>query len=220
MKEGLWGVLQKLALFSPLLPIALILFLWKDLQNKKLAGSLIWLLCVDFFIDISTVILSVWTKWVPSTHSIHHLYEFLFLIVSFNIYRQGFSNPKKRKVIGFLFLFVGLVNLYFLITDFNLSNTNINPGSNVTILIVGVSIYWLYQTFMDMKIPSLIHDPFLWVCSAILIYRGGGFFVTLFSNAIRHSYPHVNSYLWPIYYITTVSFIIIILRAIWLMKRK
>lgn len=219
MFAGFFGYVQGFAIYSPLIPLFLILFSWKDIRKNPLATAILLLLCLDFFTDLFATVVVIWNHWYDNTHDIQQVYFFLFSFTTYNVFRQGISNPKALKIITFLYAAVALFQLYFVITDLGLQNTLINPSSSLTALTIFVSIYYFYETFTEMKIKSLVNHPFFWTNTALLFYVGGGFVFQFFLNAMNKIVPHISDSLWPINNISTIIFNLLILRAIWLMKK-
>ena len=219
MLPGFFGYVQEFAIYSPIIPLFFIFLYWKDIRQNPLATAILLLLCLDFSTDMVSQILVYWTHLHDNTQDIQQVYFFLFSYTSYNVFKQGITNPKALKTIKFLYAAVALFMLYFIITDLRLLNTLVRPSSFLTALNIFVAIYYFYETFIEMKIKSLVNHPFFWVNSALLLYVGGGFIFQLFQNAMDRIVPGISGTLWPIYNISTIIFNLLILRAIWLMKK-
>ena len=219
MFQGFFGIIQLISIYIPLAPIFIILFFWKKIGENALTKALLLLLCVDFLTDFLTLFLAVWNHWVLDSIYIHQTYYFLFVFTSYNVIRLGFTSPKAKKIIGISFSLVALYLLFILLTDFGLKSTLVNPSSLIKVVIILTSIFYFYQTFDEMKIKSLINHPFFWVVSALFIYQGGSFFLALFQNVIVKIDLNSRDVIWPIYNISTILFNLLILKAVWLMKK-
>ena len=219
MLPGFFGYVREFAIYSPIIPLFFIFIYWKDIGKNPLAKAILLLLALDFSTDLISMVLVFWTHWHDNTEDIQQIYFFLFSYTSYNVFKQGIANPKALKLIKYLFIAVALIQLYLIITDLRAHHTLIHPSSYVIALNIFVAIYYFYETFTDMKVKSLINHPFFWLNTALLLYVGGSFILRLFENVINQINPYISGTLWPIHNISTIIFNLLILRAIWLMKK-
>lgn len=219
MDSGFLWYVKEFAIYSPIIPLFFIFLYWKDIRKNPLATAILLLECLDFFTDLFGKVFVIWNHWYDNSQDIQQVYYFLFSFTTYNVFRLGISSKKAMKIITIAYIMVALIQLYFIITDFGLKNTLIQPVSYLTVLIIFVAVYYFYETFTEMKIKNLTNHPFFWVCSALLLYVGGAFILKLFKNGMNSIVPYISDKLWPINHLSTIIFNFLILRALWLMKK-
>ena len=217
MSEETIMVLVRVSLFSPLLPLSILLL------KRKSASGFVWralfvFLVVSFGCDYGGRALGL--NGITNMPVIHVYNVLIGTIICYYYYRM--LQHRKMKVIirwlFFIFLFVSTSEFFYqngYLTFNTVSTWTIN------VLTIFFTLVWFYQVFFSEEQMKLTKLPEFWVNVGFFFYFGSTMVLTLFSEMILYTGGNheLTMKLWPIQLVTNIVFNLIILRAVWALKR-
>lgn len=202
----MWGM--RLSYFFPLL---FVLITKKNHENQTLRKG-IAIICILAVIteiggEVSTNLLGSGTPAV-------NLYEIAFTLTTLLIYWNLFKRPyEKRRLVWSILLFfiLGISSLFY----FGLFRTNIFTGIFGQLLLMLVSVSYLYRLFQEASVPDLKSYLPFWFSAGMLIYTAVTFFLILFESNLRNENGSIFSSLWQIQLYVSILFNLILAKGIW-----
>ena len=217
MGEDVYMALAWVSLFAPLLPLSALII------KGKSASELVWrtlfvFLVVSFACDYGGRALGL--SGITNMPVIH-VYNFLIGSIIFYYYSRTLHLTKMKSSVSwlfFLFLFVSVVEFFYA-----QGYLSYNTFSQFVLYIIALffAMLWFYQVFFSKEQFKLTAMPEFWVNVGFFFYFGTTMVLTLFSQMILYTGGDhaLTMKLWPIQLVTNISFNLIILRAVWAMKR-
>ena len=217
MSEETIMVLVRVSLFSPLLPLSALL-----LKGKSASGfvwkALFVFLVVSFACDYTGRVLSV--KGITNMPVIH-VYNVLIGTIICYYYARVLRLGKIKVLIRWLFFFFLFVSAFEFFYRQGYLTFNTVATWTINVLTIFFTLVWFYQVFFSEAQKHLTKLPEFWVNVGFFFYFGSTMVLTLFSEMILYTGGNheLTMKLWPIQLVTNVLFNLIILRAVWALKR-
>ena len=201
------------ALTSPV--IALFFLFYKREKWDKTAVVVGLLLGLNLFTDY----FSVFMWWIESSSFlVFEFYSILLCWILLELYKTEINNKKLKK--GFLAFQISYT--VFALYQYRHLQDAVYIELPYTVLsttAIMLSIYYFYYTFIRMEVVRLERFPMFWINSAILIYFGGTFFVTLFEDIAREFGVQRVRQMWVVQHNTSILVNLIMARGTWEMRR-
>ena len=217
MSEETIMILVRVSLFSPLFPLSALII------KGKSASDFVWrALFVFLGVSFACDYLVDWLAQTGRTNMpVIHVYNFLIGAIIFYYYRRILQLTKMKAIIAWLFVLFIFVSLFeFFYQQGYLSFNTVSTWS-INVLTIFFALLWFYQVFFSKEQFKLTAMPEFWVNVGFFFYFGTTMVLTLFSQMILYTGGDhaLTMKLWPIQLVTNISFNLIILRAVWAMKR-
>ena len=215
MQTGLFDVVMKAAILSSIIPMFALII-------RK--GRVTNFIFVTLFIYCGLSLITDVTCYVFAINGIGidliiQIYTVAIFILILELYKFEINTKALRKVLSWLALsFIG-VALYFPLFENGIYQINPEPHVILSIIVVFLSSYYLYDIFIKLEIPRITDHYFFWINSAFLIYFGSTFFIVSFEQVLVQSDSKLDLMLWPIQHVSAIIFNLIIAKGIWTMKR-
>jgi hypothetical protein len=149
------------------------------------------------------------------SQNVFTLLEYTFLVT---IYFLEFKSKKERQVIwAVTLIYVMSVTYYFIRFDTFTMSTSI-PYIIEAFILIGLSVYFLYKTQVELTIPSLKDYPFFWVNCAILIYFSTSLILFLCNDYLENCKREQFESLWSLHLIGNIIYNNLLGIAIWKTK--
>ena len=217
MSEETFMVLVRVSLFSPLLPLSALL-----LKGKSSSGfvwkALFVFLGVSFACDYTARELGL--EGITNMPVIHVYNVLIGTIICF-YYARVLQHRKMKVIIRWLFIFFLFVSTFEFFYRQGYLTFNTVSTWTINVLTIFFTLLWFYQVFFSAEQMKLTKLPEFWVNVGFFFYFGSTMVLTLFSEMILYTGGNheLTMRLWPIQLVTNVLFNLIILRAVWALKR-
>jgi hypothetical protein len=217
MGEDAYMVLLRVSLFSPLLPLSILLL------KRKSASGFVWkalfvFLGVSFACDFLA-------DWLAQNGRINmpviHVYNVLIGTIICYYYARVLRLGKMKVLIRWLFVFFLFVSAFEFFYRQGYLTFNTVATWTINVLTIFFTLVWFYQVFFSEEQMKLTKLPEFWVNVGFFFYFGSTMVLTLFSEMILYTGGNheLTMKLWPIQLVTNIVFNLIILRAVWALKR-
>ena len=196
------------------LPFLLLIFI-KNSAFLKLRRALLVLGSITI---ISDVLALVCAPIYQNNNPIYHVYTILTGAVILSIFLSLFKDKLTKKSIQvMLTLFMTSAIYLFFHAQGYLSN-NVFSNCILSILIVLLSVLYFYKLGLEMQVENLFNNPQFLIVSSFLVFYGSTFYLLLFEDFIRSENYNLLNYTWPIHFISTIIYNLILARGVWKMK--
>jgi len=190
--------LDKISIFSSLLPLAVLLFFNKEKMTFPLKVILVYVI-YSFLNDIALK-----AAYGVKNSQLAELLLRIFTAVEYSIFAFFFYLVVKSPI--FKKIIIGHSIVFFSITFYNyINNPNASfdsiPVSTESILIIIYCLYYFYESINQPQLTFLYSAYHFWVVIGILIYLSGAFF--LFTQADKFSRQDTLTY-WVIAYMVNI----------------
>jgi len=217
MGEDTYMVLAWVSLYGPLLPLSALII------KGKSASDFVWkalfvFLSVSFVCDFTARILGI--EQITNM-PVFHIYNFLIGTIICYYYICVLQLRKMKVIIRWLFFFFLFVSAFeFFYRQGYLTFNTVSTWA-INVLTIFFTLVWFYQVFFSAEQKNLTKLPEFWVNVGFFFYFGSTMVLTLFSEMILYTGGNheLTMKLWPIQLVTNVLFNLIILRAVWALKR-
>ncbi len=192
---------------SVIVPLALAIYQAKHL--KSYSRLILILLLFSMMADGLAYFLSrsgINTNWLVNSYL---LIQFYFLGM---IYFIELKRPR------FLMLIVVVFVIYFIISTiffYELLDFNTQAHSIAGLILVGISIYYLYNLLKELQSDNIAKVPMFWISFAVLCYYGGTLVLFLLNNLMIYNYPNSYTIFWTFHNICNILKNILIAIALW-----
>jgi len=173
-------LIANIARITDLLPIILFIILF--LKRKENINKGLWVIFLyTVLVALNDIVLF---NFIPDEHS-NILFSTFTLVeyFSFSLF-LGFHTENKRfkQMLTIVFvLFTIFICTYFLIVPFDFIDSI--PIGVETILVIGFSVYFLYE-MVNKSTILLYNTTEFWIITGFLIYLAGSFFIYLYANQV------------------------------------
>lgn len=213
--DKFYRVLIETSAYSSVLP-----FIMGVIFVRNLKGYLVFLLIFTTIAFIMEGVNYVLYKYEINNLPVFHLYsllEFSLLsIIYFLFYKQHIKT-------NYLFLFVILLFFIVAYTEYRINGLSVmdNYSSAIESLILTVySLFLFFRIMNNVRFRKLLHLPFFWFNSAVLLYFIGNLLSFTFSNYISAYEPENYKFIWVIHSFLNILFNLLIAAAFWETKTK
>ena len=185
--------------------------------NKQMKALFIYLV-ISVLTDAGSRILNM-TEYKSSVLELYFSFSvFDFFFISY-IYWLEFRKKSYRIMISFLCL-IYVIGIFIPF----LQHKKIDAIDSIisvieAIIIILLSIIFLFKTTLDLEIPKPKDYPFFWLNSAFLFYFGTNFFMLLFNNTLKE-FDHTTVYfIISIRPVTNIAYNLLIAKAVCKIKK-
>jgi hypothetical protein len=214
MTEELFDFVMYFSIGIQFLPFLLLMFI-KNKALVKLKRALLVLSLIHIVTDITALICA---PIFENNNPIYRVYTIVTGTVVLYVFHILCEGKWIRKVIQISYiLFLGCAIFLFFHNQGYLTN-DVIPSSFLCVLAIFLSIYYFYNLSLDMYVKNLLENSSFWIVSSLLIYYGTIFYLTLFEDFIRTENSNLLYYIWPILFVSTIIYNLILARGIWEMK--
>jgi len=217
MEKDAYLMLERVSLFSPLLPLSLLIII------SKSASGFVWR---ALFVFLGVSFVCDYTAKVVGLEGINnmpvfHVYNVLVGAIICYYYYRVLQLQKMKVIIRWLFLFFLFVSLFEFFYRQGYLTFNTFAAWTINVLTIFFTLLWFYQVFFSEEQMKLTKLPEFWVNVGFFFYFGSTMVLTLFSEMILYAggNDELTMKLWPIQLVTNILFNLIILRAVWALKR-
>lgn len=211
MGFDLFDVLMYLAIVSPLVPFVFLLIKGNK-TTETLRNVLFMVVISSIFADILSLILA---KISVNTYPISHIYILVIALLLLYLYAQMIVWKWIRPaILGMSLVILGTFFYEAIILEgIYDANTYTNGITSITMVIL--SLLYFYSRLDLIQSKEELYNSYFWINCALLIYFGSTFFVTLFEEYVRNENPSLFDVTWPIQFIATIVFNLILAKGIW-----
>ncbi len=210
MTKGGYYVINYIAFYTTLLPIAIGLWRWKSLSTP--VKTIVTLSIVSFIADLSTKILR--SQGINSNVFLQ-LYTIASTGILFYFYFSVLGRPALKKPLLFIFIALSSVTIYgwFFSTNLNLSGVFL---STHTFFILALGLIYFATFFAVRSSQSIVRNHLFWINSGLVFYSAG--ILTLFiSMEYLINVLKVDMFLyWSVNNISSIVLNLICFIGIWL----
>ena len=187
----------------------------KRIIQKKYFWIILSVLCLGISTDLLSSILIQFEVYSSIQEYIYALIigPLIFLLYKNEISARIVKTLCKALIVGYTLFFL----FYFLLNFSKTIDVNI-PYIPLIIIVLSLSLTYLFDTFLKMEIPDLTKSFFFWINTGFMIYFGFSLFLHFFSEIVTQDID-IFMYTWPIQLISTILFNITILIGIWRTKQ-
>ena len=214
--DSVWySVLVYLTILSPIVPILLLFFINGN-YSTKIKVSLLVILFSSLISDVVCLVLSY--NGINNNFVIH--YYTLIAGLSFLFYYKSVINKKWMKYFFWIssisFVLVNLLESYWY-SDIYTSNTI--AFSSLSVLLIVLALLFFFFRMNVIQSRDEIFDYLFWVNSAVLLYFGSTFILTLFEDMIINIPQEIYNSIWIIQLIASLAFVFMISKGIWTARK-
>lgn len=213
----MYETLAYLSAFSPVLPIIILTINLKRVTVKN-AVTLFLFLLLPLISDWSCYFSVVYFEAL-SCNPIIHLYTLCIGLVISLLYSFELNSKKAKGILVVFSLLLLITVLLEFIIDKGYMQNNIYSFTFLTVYSILLSMYYFYSILIHVRIDNIIRHPFFWINSAILIYYGATFSITIFVEFVRSDDIKLTYSIWPIQLITTIIYNILISIGLWNLRK-
>lgn len=192
---------------SVILPFGLAIYQLKYLRNNL--RLILFLLAFSLLADVISYFLSrsaISTIWIANPYL---LIQFSLLMM---IYFIELQRPRFMIFIALAYIIYFIVSTFFIYGVFNF-NTHANSISGL--ILVGLSIYYLYHLLKELQVDNIAKVPMFWITFAVLCYYGGTLALFLVNNLMADNYPDSHRMLWIFHNICNILKNILLAIGLW-----
>ena len=192
---------------SVILPFGLAIYQLKYLRNNL--RLILFLLAFSLLADVISYFLSrsaISTIWIANPYL---LIQFSLLMM---IYFIELQRPRFLIFIALAYIIYFIVSTFFIYGVFNF-NTYANSISGL--ILVGLSIYYLYHLLKELQVDNIAKVPMFWITFAVLCYYGGTLALFLVNNLMADNYPDSHRMLWIFHNICNILKNILLAIGLW-----
>jgi len=192
---------------SVILPFGLAIYQLKYLRNNL--RLILFLLAFSLLADVISYFLSrsaISTIWIANPYL---LIQFSLLMM---IYFIELQRPRFLIFIALAYIIYFIVSTFFIYGVFNF-NTYANSISGL--ILVGLSIYYLYHLLKELQVDNIAKVPMFWITFAVLCYYGGTLALFLLNNLTADNYPNSHRMYWIFHNICNILKNILLAIGLW-----
>jgi len=192
---------------SVILPFGLAIYQLKYLRNNL--RLILILLLFSLLADGLSYFLSrraINTNWIVN----------YYLLIQFSLFGMIYLIELKRP--RFLMLIALVFVPYFVIGTmffYGLFDFNTHANSIAGLILVGISIYYLYHLLKELQVDNIAKVPMFWITFAVLCYYGGTLALFLVNNLMADNYPDSHRMLWIFHNICNILKNILLAIGLW-----
>lgn len=187
------------------------LFRWKSLgKGQKLLFAI---LAITGLVELVSELL--WRKG-GNNYPIFHIYALLEFSILLLIYRSTFQKPiikKGLKAMIFVFIAFGIINALFFQSVFE-PNTNVITASSI--LLIGLSLGFLFRVLNDMRYDRLEKSAMFWINIGVLVYFSSSFALFTFGEQLVPFSIESTINVWTLHIFFNVLHYIAFCVALWM----
>jgi len=192
---------------SVILPFGLAIYQLKYLRNNL--RLILFLLAFSLLADVISYFLSrsaISTIWIANPYL---LIQFSLLMM---IYFIELQRPRFMIFIALAYIIYFIVSTFFIYGVFNF---NTHANSIAGLILVGLSIYYLYHLLKELQVDNIAKVPMFWITFAVLCYYGGTLALFLVNNLMADNYPDSHRMLWIFHNICNILKNILLAIGLW-----
>ena len=192
---------------SVIVPLALAIYQAKHL--KSYSRLILILLLFSLLADGLSYFLSrraINTNWIVN----------YYLLIQFSLFGMIYLIELKRP--RFLMLIALVFVPYFVIGTmffYGLFDFNTHVNSIAGLILVGISIYYLYHLLKELQVDNIAKVPMFWISFAVLCYYGGTLVLFLLNNLTADNYPNSHRMYWTFHNICNILKNILLAVGLW-----
>ncbi|GAB5522500.1 MAG: hypothetical protein Roseis2KO_03720 [Roseivirga sp.] len=186
------------------------------LRLRKLGAVqrlLVLMFIITGLVEVGSEVL--WQNGV-NNYALFHIYALLEFSILILIYRQTFQRQLTRKVLKaaiFVFVAFGIINALFFQSVFE-PNTNVITTSSV--LLVALSISFLFRVLSDMRYDRLEKSAMFWIDIGVLVYFSSSFALFNFGEELVPYSIESTINVWTLHIFFNVLHYIAFCIALWM----
>lgn len=212
--DEIYSVLKNASFFSVLFPLLLCLIKFKTLNTTL--RVLLFYLCISGLSDLLSHIFS--QHCIECCEPMANIFTLLQFSAFSYIYYLEFSQERIKWVV------LNLTFAYLLFYEVTLSPMNgyVNGNSIVTVvegfIMFILTLFFLYTVLIEMSIPRLVDDSFIWLSFGIIIYFAISLVLFFADDYLRSCSKRMFKLLWSLHLLANITFNILAAISVW--KRK
>lgn len=213
----MYETLSLISALSPVLPLIILITRMKRV-TVVYAVTLLLLTTLPFFSDW----ICYFSSYIFHSHNCNSIFHVYTLSIGLVISYLFYSELRKHKIsliipiLTFLFILISIFEFFY--SDGYLEN-NTFSYTYLTILCFTTSLAYFYFLLNEMKVKNILNHSFFWISSAMLIYYGATFSISIFEELIRSDNMELLFAVWPIQLIATIVYNLLLTIAFWNLKK-
>ena len=187
----------------------------KSMIRKRHFWIMLSVLCIGISTDLLTAIL---IKFEIYSTIQEYIYSLILGPLVFLLYKNEISIRKVKILCTALIALYFIFFISYFILNFDLMIEVSIPYITLIIIVLILSLTYLFDTFLKMEIPDLTKSFFFWINTGFMVYFGFSLFLHFFSEVVTQDI-NIFMYTWPIQLISTIFFNITIIIGVWRTKQ-
>lgn len=201
---------------SSLVPVGFLL-VTKHLPYQYFHRLIVLGLCaLDFAIESFSVLHSHGPELGLASMNTYSIVLIVFITCTF----AGVFSTIRSKVLVSLLGLIAIIVSFVFVALYGISSLYNTPYAVIQVVILILSISYFYKVFDETAIPNLLNDLFFWVSSALLVYHGTTFFISIFQTSVRAEVNQLWWYSWQIQMYTSILYNLILASGVWLARQR
>jgi hypothetical protein len=131
------------------------------------------------------------------TYFLYHFFIPVYYSILACVYYNYFQGLIKKTVLYSIPVFIGF-NIYLSIFVQKLDVVNTYSFMIMTVLVMGMTLYFFYELFVKNQFPNLWRVPFFWINTGNLFFYPGMFFMMSFMNVLIQDNPQLLNILYSV----------------------
>ena len=183
--------------------------------RKRHFWIMLSVLCIGISTDLLTAIL---IKFEIYSTIQEYIYSLILGPLVFLLYKNEISIRTVKLLSTALIALYFIFFISYFILNFDLMIEVSIPYITLIIIVLMLSLTYLFDTFLKMEIPDLTKSFFFWINTGFMVYFGFSLFLHFFSEVVTQDI-NIFMYTWPIQLISTIFFNITIIIGVWRTKQ-
>lgn len=206
-----FDILMYLSIASPLVPFVF-LFIRGEKTPEVLRNVLFMVIVCSLIADMLSLILA---KYSINNYPVFHFYTLVSGFLLLYLYRRIIHWSWIHYLTISIGVMIVAVFSYEVWLREGIYHVNTYTSAMTSISMVSLSLLYFYSRLDLIQSKEELYNSYFWVNCALLIYFGSTFFVTLFEEYVRNEKPSLFAVTWPIQFIATIVFNLILAKGIW-----